>query len=121
MTLRRHRAAGTAPDAGRLHADVARVVDAPWRLALTADCAFPRVAGRHPAGTRLAVGYVGRLHAAAAHDARLAEAFVRVSGLVDPPAALLRPGVVLRVLRHRPDRHAVAVGAGRPSGPTSVG
>ncbi|HEY6556467.1 MAG TPA: AAA family ATPase [Polyangiaceae bacterium] len=40
-----------------------------------------------------------RLHAAAAHDARLGTAFVRVSGLVDDPAALLNPRVALHVLR----------------------
>jgi hypothetical protein len=43
--------------------------------------------------------YLARLHAAAAHDADLATAFLRVAGLVAPPQSLLRPGVVLRVLR----------------------
>ena len=42
---------------------------------------------------------IARLHAAAAHDARLASAFVRVAGMVAPPQTLLRPGVAVRVLR----------------------
>ncbi len=43
--------------------------------------------------------YLTRLHAAAAHDAHLATAFIRVAGLVSPPQSLLRPGIALRVLR----------------------
>jgi hypothetical protein len=39
------------------------------------------------------------LGAAAAHDAYLVDAFIRVAGLVAPPQSLMRPNVVLRVLR----------------------
>ena len=44
--------------------------------------------------------YVDRLHAAAAADADLATAFVGVAALVDSPTSLMRPRIVLRVLRH---------------------
>jgi hypothetical protein len=47
----------------------------------------------------LVSAYLARLHAAAAHDAALASAFVRVIGMVAPPQSLLGPGVALRVLR----------------------
>jgi hypothetical protein len=64
------------------------------------DLAFPGVEGRRTAKTRLVNAYLARLHAAAAHDAHLATAFIRVAGLVAPPQSLLRPGIVLRVLRN---------------------
>jgi hypothetical protein len=65
------------------------------------------VAGPRTAKTRFVGGYVRRLHAAAAHDAAVARAFIRVSGLVDPPPALLRPGVALRVAAHALRRRPV--------------
>jgi hypothetical protein len=43
--------------------------------------------------------YLARLHAAAADDASLASAFLRVAGLVAPPRSLLRPSIAVRVLR----------------------
>jgi hypothetical protein len=42
-----------------------------------------------------------RLQAAASRDPELSQAFVRVTGLIDPPEALLRPATALRVLRPR--------------------
>jgi hypothetical protein len=41
--------------------------------------------------------YLGRLQLAAAEDPELAVAFIRVTSLVDPPSALLRPDIVRRV------------------------
>jgi hypothetical protein len=70
-------------------------------MARGADFAFPGVPGPRHWPMRVVNRYVARLHAAAAHDGRLGAAFVRVSGLVDPPAALFRPSVALRVLRSR--------------------
>ena len=59
---------------------------------------FPGVQGRRTRRIRVLGAYLTRLHAAAADDANLAAAFVRVAGLVSPPQSLLRPGIVLRVL-----------------------
>jgi hypothetical protein len=79
--------------------DLARVVDVPWDIAVGGDLVFPGVQGRRTPKSRLVSAYIARLHAAAAHDATLAAAFVRVAGLVAPPQSLLRPGVAVRVLR----------------------
>jgi hypothetical protein len=43
--------------------------------------------------------YMARLMYGALYDARITEAFMRVAGLMDPPQALMRPSMVLRVLR----------------------
>ena len=57
---------------------------------------------------RLLNHYLGKVLAAAAHDPWLGRAFLRVAGLVDPPQALLAPGVTVRVLRARPRRSSWA-------------
>jgi hypothetical protein len=61
----------------------------------------PEVDGPRPLRRRVANQYVRRLHAAASRDPALSRAFVRVTGLIDPPEALLRPATALRVLRPR--------------------
>jgi 2-polyprenyl-6-methoxyphenol hydroxylase-like FAD-dependent oxidoreductase len=99
LVLRRHlRGDGPLPTR-RILGELAGVIDAPWEMARGADLALPGVPGSRPWPQRLMASYIARLHAAGAHDAELATAFVRVSGLVDAPTALLRPRVALRVLR----------------------
>jgi 2-polyprenyl-6-methoxyphenol hydroxylase-like FAD-dependent oxidoreductase len=99
LTLRRHLQRGAAPQPRRFFGDLTRVVDVPWNIAVGGDLAVPGVQGRRTFKVRLVNAYIARLHAAAAHDASLATAFVRVAGLVAPPQTLLRPSVALRVLR----------------------
>ena len=98
LTLRQHLKGGTAPPPRRWFRDLARVVDVPWEMAAGADLSFPGVQGRRTLKLRLVSSYLTRLHAAAAHDARLASAFVRVAGLVTPPQSLLRPAIAIRVM-----------------------
>ena len=99
LALRRHLGRGLQPQPRRFFHDLARVVDVPWDMAAGGDLVFPGVQGRRTLKGRLVNAYIARLHAAAAHDANLANAFVKVAGLVAPPQSLLRPGVALRVLR----------------------
>ena len=99
LALRRHLERGIQPQPHRFFADLARVVDVPWDIAAGGDLVFPGVPGRRTLKVRLISAYLARLHAAAAHDATLASAFVRVIGMVAPPRSLLGPSVALRVLR----------------------
>ena len=98
LTLRRHLAPDAEPQPRRWFRDIARLVETPWQMAAGGDLLFPGVPGRRTRTMRLMGAYFTRLHAAAADDAQLAAAFVRVAGLVTPPQSLLRPGVALRVL-----------------------
>ena len=100
LALRDQLRGGRPPQPAAFHRQVARIVDAPWELAVGGDLAFPGVEGRRTPKTRLLGTYVDRLHAAAATDADLAAAFLRVAALVDPPTALMNPRIALRVLRH---------------------
>jgi 2-polyprenyl-6-methoxyphenol hydroxylase-like FAD-dependent oxidoreductase len=102
LVLRRHLRRGALPRPRRFFGDLARVVDVPWDIAVGGDLVFPGVQGRRTLKVRLVNAYLARLHTAAAHDASLAGAFLRVAGLVARPESLLRPGIILRVLRTGP-------------------
>lgn len=95
----------------------APIVDDAWRLATGADLSLPVVEGPRPTPVRLVNRYMERLHAAAAHDEELALAFIRVVGLLDRPASLLKPSVVARVLGARPRRRRVALPAAPADAP----
>jgi 2-polyprenyl-6-methoxyphenol hydroxylase-like FAD-dependent oxidoreductase len=95
--LARELTAGPVPDPHRWFPGAARVVDAPWQVAVGADLAFPGVAGRRTAQVRMVNSYLPRLHAAARTDPTLGAAFVRVVGLLERPESLLRPDRVARV------------------------
>jgi len=98
LTLQRHLRRHGRPGHPQLQRDLVRVTDVAWSMARGADLAFPGVDGARTAGTRILGAYVIRVHAAAARDATVGRAFMRVSGMVAPPTALLRPDVVARVL-----------------------
>ena len=109
LTLRRHLGQGTEPQPRRWFRDLSRVVDVPWDMSAGADLALPGVPGHRTFKMRLLGGYLSRLHAAAADDAHLSTAFIRVAGLVAPPQTLMRPSIALRVLRgSRPARPPAA-------------
>jgi 2-polyprenyl-6-methoxyphenol hydroxylase-like FAD-dependent oxidoreductase len=80
--------------------DLASVIGPAWDMALGADLMIPGVRGPRPLKLRLAARYVDRAQVAASRSEVAAQAFVRVTGLVDPPASLLRPRTALTVLRH---------------------
>lgn len=85
-------------------------VDVAWQLAVGSDLALPEVAGPRPASVRLVNAYVDRVQAVAEHDPDIAQRFLQVVSLVEPPASLFRPTVVRRVLaRHRPVTSAPAL------------
>ena len=98
--------AGGVPRPRRYFRDIARLVDAAWDMAVGGDLAFPQVPGPRPMKVRLVNAYLARLQAAAASDASLATAFIRVVGMLDRPETLLRPDRVIRVLR-APNHHRV--------------
>ncbi len=104
QVLARHAIDGS-PDPAAYFRDLARVIDAPWDMSTGADLGFEGTKGRRTLKVRMGNAYIPRLQAAAVNDGTLSAAFLRAAGLVDPPQALLRPGVVARVLFPRPDGH----------------
>lgn len=84
--------------------DVGRISGSAWAVALGADLSFPEVEGTRTPATRLLGRYVERLQAGAEHDAQLGRAFLRVTSMMDPPTALLRPSVLIRTMTTRSTR-----------------
>jgi 2-polyprenyl-6-methoxyphenol hydroxylase-like FAD-dependent oxidoreductase len=104
LALRAHLQQHTTPRPVQFLRQTGRIVDLPWNMATGGDLAFPKVAGSRTMQMRVLNRYLTKLLAGAAHNPKLGRAFLRVAGLVDPPQALLAPGVVARVLRPRPGR-----------------
>lgn len=100
IVLREHLRRGTEPRAHRFFRDITSFVDAPWDISAGGDLGFPGVEGPRTLKVRMGNAYMARLHAAATNDGTVTRAFFRVAGLVDSPQALMRPGLVLRVLRN---------------------
>ena len=99
LALRRHLTRGRDPRTRKVMGDIARMVDLPWNMAAGGDLAFPSLEGERNAKIRLGNAYLSRLHASAAQDPKLTVAFLRVAGMLARPETLLRPDIVLRVLR----------------------
>jgi 2-polyprenyl-6-methoxyphenol hydroxylase-like FAD-dependent oxidoreductase len=81
----------------------AKPIGVAWQFAVGGDLSLPEVEGPRPLAVRLSNRYVSRLQIVAETDIAVAEQFTRVVGLLDPPAALLRPKMPLRAVR-RPRR-----------------
>lgn len=94
-------------------AAISRQIDSPWEFAAIGDLGYTGVEGPRSVKVRMINAYIARLQRAAVHDASLTNAFIRVAGLVDEPAALLRPGRVLRTLR-RSGRRSAQVSTSAP-------
>jgi 2-polyprenyl-6-methoxyphenol hydroxylase-like FAD-dependent oxidoreductase len=82
----------------RFHREAARVIEAPWRIAVGGDFGHPATVGDKPAGTAQLNGYIRHVVRAAHVSVSVARTFNRVLQLADPPTALLRPATVVRVL-----------------------
>ena len=102
VALRRHLADGGPPRSRQYRRDVGRISGLAWDLATNADLSFPEVVGRRTPASRALGRFVARVQAGAAQDARLGTAFLRVTSMVDPPQALLRPATLARAMAAGP-------------------
>ncbi|WP_426513588.1 FAD-dependent oxidoreductase [Dactylosporangium sp. McL0621] len=85
----------------RFYARTARLLQAPWEIAVGGDLRFAHVDGVRTRKTKLINAYIGRVYRAAEHDPVVGRAFLRVANLVAAPPTLFAPAIVARVLRGR--------------------
>jgi hypothetical protein len=99
---------GTTDLARRYFRAAAKPIGVAWQFAVGGDLSLPEVEGHRRLAVRLSNKYVARLQTAAETDLTVAEQFTRVVALVDNPASLLRPKMLLRAARppRRPQRVA---------------
>ncbi len=102
LVLRGALAAGLPGVPRRFYAAVTPVLDVAWDMATSSDLRYPRVTGRRSPRGRVTGAYAARAQRRAAHDPRVARTLMRVVNLVDPPTALLRPALAVRVLAPTP-------------------
>jgi 2-polyprenyl-6-methoxyphenol hydroxylase-like FAD-dependent oxidoreductase len=98
LALDRCLAEGRAGLAHRFFRRAARIIDIPWDMAVGSDLRMPAVPGPRPARVRVINAYVARVQAAAAQDAAVGRAFLRVANLLDRPETLMKPTIAARVL-----------------------
>jgi 2-polyprenyl-6-methoxyphenol hydroxylase-like FAD-dependent oxidoreductase len=108
LVIRRHVSGRSQPEPLAYFRELARtVVGAPWEMTQTVDLSFRGVPGRRTLKVRIGQAYLAKVQAAATRDGRVTAAYMRAAGMVDPPSALMRPGMILRVLRSSSRRAAV--------------
>jgi 2-polyprenyl-6-methoxyphenol hydroxylase-like FAD-dependent oxidoreductase len=95
---------GTTDLARRYFRAAAKPIGVAWQFAVGGDLSLPEVEGHRPMALRLSNRYVDRLQTVAETDVAVAEQFIRVVGLLDPPATLLHPKMLLRAARVRRPR-----------------
>lgn len=89
----------------RFYHDSAKNIAVAWRTAVGADLALPEVAGPRPTSMRITNTLLDRVMTAAQTDIVVAEQFLRVVGMIDSPARLLQPAVLLRIVKAGGRRH----------------
>ena len=96
--LRDSLADGDRDLARRFFRAAAKPVGMAWQLTVGADLALPQVKGPRPIPVRVINAYVNRVLTAAERNRAIAEQFLRVIALQDPPKRVFRPSTALRVL-----------------------
>lgn len=99
LVLRRHLAdSGGAPDPLLFFKSIAEeAIDGCWQMAVGADLSFPEVEGERTEEVLEAHAFIAKVQDAAARDAAVARAYVRIIGLVDPPSVLHDPEIEHRI------------------------
>jgi 2-polyprenyl-6-methoxyphenol hydroxylase-like FAD-dependent oxidoreductase len=82
----------------RFHRAAAKIIDAPWTIAVGGDFQYPQTSGPKPRATDQTNRYVARVIKAAHTSLPVARSFNDVLNLVEPPTSLARPGVAARVV-----------------------
>jgi 2-polyprenyl-6-methoxyphenol hydroxylase-like FAD-dependent oxidoreductase len=101
---------GTRGASDRYRRRAGEILAGPWALATAGDLGFPEVEGKRPPGFGLMTWYGNRFQQLAGYDEEAMTTFARVQHMIDSPAAMFSPRMVLKVLTVRPDKAAQTPG-----------
>ena len=99
LTLRKHLQTPGPLNAAAFFAEIAGQIAGPWQFSAIADLGYPGVEGERTDQIRLVNQYIPAVLAAATMDPVVADAFLRVAGLVEDPMSLMHPDIAIRVGR----------------------
>ncbi|MBT2210207.1 MULTISPECIES: NAD(P)/FAD-dependent oxidoreductase [Actinomadura] len=99
LALLKHMRSGKAPSSLEFMREVGQIIDPAWEMTRGIDLSFPGVEGERSRKLKMMQAYMTRVIIAATQDATVTEAFMRAAGLVDQPQALMKPGLMMRVMR----------------------
>ncbi|MDX1892415.1 2-polyprenyl-6-methoxyphenol hydroxylase-like oxidoreductase [Mycolicibacterium sp. 050158] len=85
--------------ARRFHRAAAKKIRIAWQTAVGSDLALPEVAGPRPLSMRVTNSLVDRVLTAAESDPFVAQEFMRVTGMLQPPSRMMLPSFVFHVAR----------------------
>jgi 2-polyprenyl-6-methoxyphenol hydroxylase-like FAD-dependent oxidoreductase len=91
-------AGGDQDLARRFFRAAAKPVNTAWQLVVGAELSLPEVKGPRPLPFRVVNAYINKVMTAAERDPVLAELFLRVSALQEPPSKVFRPSIARRVI-----------------------
>ena len=97
-TLMRCLEKGTKNLSRRFFRSIRHVTGVTWQIGSTNDLSLPQVTGKRTLQTKIIGSWINLVQRVATHDADVAEQFIRVAALLDPPTSLLQPGFAIRVL-----------------------
>ncbi|GAA3107477.1 FAD-dependent oxidoreductase [Streptosporangium carneum] len=101
LTIRQHLHTGAAPDPAQYFRDLARdVITPPWEMTNVVDLGFPGVEGERTLMVRVQQLYLSLVQTASAYDGKVTAAYMKAAGMVERPESLMRPEMVVRVLRN---------------------
>ncbi len=100
----------------RFYRSSAKKIRVAWQTAVGSDLALPEVVGPRPLSIRITNAYLDRVMTAAETDSVVAQQFMQVIGMVDPPTRLLAPSIMLRLARNHAARTNSFTGVGRNRG-----
>jgi 2-polyprenyl-6-methoxyphenol hydroxylase-like FAD-dependent oxidoreductase len=86
----------------RYRQQVGKLLEVPWSMATSGDLRFPEVEGKRPPVSGLLDWYGDRVQRLAGHDEEALRTFTRVMHLLESPAALFSPRMVLKALTSKP-------------------
>jgi 2-polyprenyl-6-methoxyphenol hydroxylase-like FAD-dependent oxidoreductase len=97
--LRAARRAGERRVSRGIQRKLATLINVPWQMTTLEDFRYPEVIGERPRGYALRDVLMRRIHRVSARDPEVLLHFLRAMHMIESPAELFRPRMLLRILK----------------------